>query len=553
MPAVKKRVTTNDPQKLKINFDIPTLNAFIKYMQCDIVPSSAISNLFKLMNGLDIASYNYNYDIQIRLRSILAYTRAVIEKNIKDPDVIMANISSEDSEAGKFLTTELKIERNTLSTADCKSITDAVSEKLQCVFIFKVKDSIIDLLEKVNDTSLVSYYQVIEDLKQKISELNMKLQSTQTTTGLIRTFNFTNDDYARLLNVIVDKAKKPSSILQTGIRQLNAILSPGFQSTRLYTFLGGTGKFKSGTLLNMADNIRKYNPQIIPYENGLRKTICFVTLENTIEETIVRLFDMYSDENENIYNMSYDDVKRILEERGQFKFSTNEGIDIDFFYFQNLEIATSELYNIVNRLRDEGKQTICLILDYLLRIQSVAPNNGEERIRVSYAAKELKSLAQHFEIPVITAMQLNREGNSIIDAAMRDDKQDVARFVGSSSVGIAWNVIEESDWVCMINPEMQKSTGEQFLTFKRLKIRYKKDPFAVDYFNHPFTNKKNIRLAPDIQLEKTLSIMSLASDLETVIEKEFDNETRSRPKVSFGKKSASILQSIPLPSIMDAA
>jgi len=34
-----------------------------------------------------------------------------------------------------------------------------------------------------------------------------------------------------------------------------------------------TGKFKSGLLLNLADQIRRFNPQIQAVENGVRKTI----------------------------------------------------------------------------------------------------------------------------------------------------------------------------------------------------------------------------------------------------------------------------------------
>ena len=109
---------------------------------------------------------------------------------------------------------------------------------------------------------------------------------------------------------------------------------------------------------------------------------------------------------------------------------------------------------------------------------------------------------------------------------MRDSKQDVARFVGSSSIGNAWDIIEDSDWVCLINLELQKSTQQLFLTFKRLKIRGKKVPMSSDYFNHPFSNAKNIRLEPDVNKEYSLSIMSLATDLESI-----EEEDEKKPKL----------------------
>ena len=45
-------------------------------------------------------------------------------------------------------------------------------------------------------------------------------------------------------------------------------------------------------------------------------------------------------------------------------------------------------------------------------------------------------------------------------------------------------------------------------------------PMASDYFNHPFTNAKNIRLEPDVDKEATISIMSLANDLESIEEED---------------------------------
>ena len=165
---------------------------------------------------------------------------------------------------------------------------------------------------------------------------------------------------------------------------------------------------------------------------------------------------------------------------------------------------------------------------------------------MSFVTKELKSIAQFYEIPVITAMQLNREGNNIIDAAMRDNKQDVARFVGSSSIGNAWDIIEDSDWVALINLELQKSTQRLFLTIKRLKIRGKQVPFTVDYFNHPFANAKNIRLESDVDKPEPISIISLANDLESINEesserKAFENlQNRNRER----KSSSSIVASL---------
>jgi len=172
------------------------------------------------------------------------------------------------------------------------------------------------------------------------------------------------------------------------------------------------------------------------------------------------------------------------------------------------------------------------------------PNNGDERTRISYAAKELKSLATFFQIPVITAMQINREGNGIIDAAMREDKQDLARLVGSSQIANCWDVVEESDWMGLLNLEYQSKTNELYLTVKRLKSRGKKDPNSLEYFNHPFADGKEIRLETDVDKPASVSVISLSTDLESVDDKQYDNIVKMRPRISKSNKTNAILEAI---------
>lgn len=534
--------------KVKFNFDVQMLNALIQYTQCEYVARSNLYNLQKLFNYTEPDLYQQEVPIYIRICTLQSILKSMIDLGLTSKDLIRSQLR-QDFEPGVEVVDNLSFDKNRLNISECEYIAKFVSEKLQYIEIYQKKDSLINLLRKIDETAdySVSYYEIITQIKDTVSALMVALQDNTQEQGLLREFAFSTAEAASLLNKMVSKAKQPSAILQTGIRQLNAILSPGFQSGRLYTILGGSGKFKSGTLLNLADQIRRFNPQIIPVENGLRKCVLFITLENSIEETVERLYDMYSGMDADLRNMSTEEVIDTLREEGGLDFRNGGGIDICFRYAGNLEISTADIYGIVTDMNNKGLAPICIVLDYIKRIDSAHNSNGDERVRMSFVAKELKTIAQYYEIPVITAMQLNREGNSIIDSAMRDSKQDVARFVGTSSIGNAWDIIEDSDWVCLINLELQKSTQRLFLTFKRLKIRGKKIPMASDYFNHPFVNAKNIRLEPDVDKESTISIMSLANDLESIDEEE-DNKkntlTNLQQKNREKKSSESILNSL---------
>ena len=435
---------------------------------------------------------------------------------------------------GVSIIDQVGFDKNQLTSTECDSITNAIRIRVQTIAISIKKNELLDTLEKIDASSFSpAYAELVEKVRKQMTELITELQVTDNDQGLLKEFAFSMNDAAALIDRIVKKSKRPASILQTGIRQLNSILSPGFQSGRMYCFLGGSGKFKSGTLLNIAEQIRRFNPQIPAYENGMRKCILFITLENSIEETVERIYDMYCETNGNMRDDDTQQVIDALRKNGGYDFTATSGIDIFMKYAGNLEINTGEIHVYIKELKEKGYMPICIILDYIKRIDSVHNSNGDERIRMSFVAKELKTIAQNYEIPMITAMQLNREGNSIIDAAMRESKQDVARFVGSSSIGNAWDIIEDSDWVCLINPEIQISTGQKFLTFKRLKIRGKSEVSEtggnpVDYFNHPFDIEHGIKLQTDVDKDHCVSVMSLATDLESIEERE--NEFKELPK-----------------------
>ena len=532
MPRVKKRNSTPS-NKIKVKFDVDLLNTLIKYVRCEYVGQTALSQLRKFIKYLDIDSYEYEEAIYPRLKTLDILTKAISEDGIRDDTLLRTHIKEQYS-SGIDIIDQVGFDKNQLSSTECDYVTNAVRVRVQTIAISIKKNKLLDTLEKIDASSFTpSYAELVEDVRKQMTELITELQVTDNDQGLLKEFAFSMDEAAALIDRIVKKAKRPASILKTGIRQLNSILSPGFQSGRMYCFLGGSGKFKSGTLLNIAEQIRRFNPQIPAYENGMRKCILFITLENSIEETVERIYDMYCETNGNMRDDDTQQVIDALRNNGGYDFTATSGIDIFMKYAGNLEINTGEIHVYIKELKEKGYVPICIILDYIKRIDSVHNSNGDERIRMSFVAKELKAIAQYYEIPMITAMQLNREGNSIIDAAMRESKQDVARFVGSSSIGNAWDIIEDSDWVCLINPEIQISTGQKFLTFKRLKIRGKSEVTEsggnpIDYFNHPFDIEHGIKLQTDVDKDHTVSLISLATDLESIEEKE--NEFKELPK-----------------------
>lgn len=541
-----------------MTFEVSTLNTLIRYAMCTTISKSSIVNLNRLVEALDMRAYAYSPDIVARLKLLKYVTEARTTYGMREPEVIKAYILNTYTE-GKDLLAECEpLQADTLNYTECNAITDIVNERLQYIYIYKYKDSIIETLNKFSKGGWTSYYETVNEVKKSLQELLTNLSvASNANVGVLRRLNMCADNYNDLVDTIVRKAKMPSAVLQTGIRQLNAILSPGFQAGRLYLILGLTGRFKSGTLLNIADQICKFNPQIRPVEDGLRKTVLFISNENTIEETYTRLIDMYSGIDDDIVRMTPEEAIQILKDAGHYRFSDNEGITIEFRYYRNMEMSTADIYTIINELADEGFKVIAVILDYIARIASVT-NSQEERFRLANVAKELKGIATYYSIPVITAQQVNREGNGIIDAAMRDDKADLAKFLGTTAVSESYGLIFEADWVALVNLEKRRSDDKWFLTFNRLKIRGKQDPAAVTYFNHPFVEGKRIRLETDVDKDRVLSVVSLATDLESIPQQIEEKKLMTVPSLRGGSSSSvsnagstqSVLDSLGIPGIV---
>ena len=544
--------TREKQSRALITFEVSTLNTLLRYAMCSYVQKSGVANLHRLIDALDLKAYAANKDVQDRLKLIKYVTEARMTYGMKEYDTIRTYVVSTYPDSSDYIS--LLPEMNTLELPEISSVGKIVEERLQYIYLFQTKDELTELLKEFNKGGWSSYKNTIEELRGMLQNLLLNLSSVESNNGLIRKLNMSETNYNDLVEKIVKKMKMPTSVLQTGIRQLNAILSPGFQASRLYLILGLTGRFKSGTLLNIADQICKNNPQIKAVEDGMRKTVLFISNENSIEETYARLFDMYSDVDDDITKHTPEEVIEILKKNGHFNFTDSNGIAIEFRYYANMEMSTGDIYTIINEMAENGYKVIAVVLDYIARVKPVN-NATEERFRLQDVAKELKSLATYYSIPVITAQQVNREGNGIIDAAMRDEKADLAKFLGTTAVSESYGLIYEADWVALVNLEKRRSDEQWFLTFNRLKIRGKQDPSAVTYFNHPFVDAKRIRLATDTDLENSLSVVSLATDLESIDQNDnrlmtFSNTMNNTPinssVISNARHASNILETLDL-------
>lgn len=500
-------------RRIRIRFDRVMLESFIGYLSLDskFITRANYINMQKLFEIIDDTMYESDAEMYDMIQFIRMMMEARLEKSMNNLSVILSYCLRVNNENFKKFSSKIEY-YGKIKESEIKWINRAVVDRLKYAYIVFYRDIIYEDFERIDTGEYTSYEEACEVIREDITHLLAEMRQSDTLNN-IDTFSLDDNVFDTIVTDIVNKLKDKSRRFSTGIRALNNILSPGFMSGRLYMFLARTANFKSGILLSIARWFKAYNYTAKPKRNPEAiPTVLLVTTENSVAETVARLFAMVVP-GENIEELSPEEVIQKLKNEGQMTISSENSFDIIIKYYNDREIDTNDLYGIIEDIENDNREVMGLIVDYIKRIRAAESGHGDERIELKNASNELKSLAQNLDIPVITAMQINRAGNAIVEMAMSQSKEDLAKFVGATNIANCWDLVENSDWVCIINIERHKKTGQYYLTFKRTKIRYADKSEGRTYFNHPFADGDKIRLIDDVMLPKSLSINTLATDI----------------------------------------
>lgn len=545
---VSKRLITNQniiSKPLKISFDITTLDKIICFIYKESVlrTRKTLSNIYKLFLNIDKCMYEDNVELSSRIWIIITSLKQKFESNIDDYEYLKSVCKDDESCTDYICKLIDNISNLKITHEESKYLIKKMDDSLAYGYTTTIKEIIKEIINNIEDDNYKSYKAVNEDLNAIATSI-ININRNTKSLGSDQTFSLQNEQFETVIEDAVQRLKDRNRMLFTGIQRLNTLLAPGYLSKRLYTYLAFPGKGKSTILLKSALDIRKYNKGIKTKDPDKRPAVVFLTLENDIPETIERIYNMSVD-SDDLRNYRPNQVIKKMKDVGELTLTEENNIDIIIKEYKNRELDTNDLYGIINDLSDDGVETICLIVDYLKRIRP-SEKAASEKEELKNITNELKELAKFFDIPVISAQQLNRTGASIIDAALQANKEDVTRLVGRDAIATAWEIIENSDWVCIVNPEVKKDTNELYFIFKMLKRRYRsadenEKMRRLDYFAHPFTPGNEIRLIDDKDLDKSVSLESLSTQFVAMDDKrgKTSSDTRNKEKKEKDKKKKS--------------
>lgn len=475
-------------KKLPVVFDLTSLNLMCQYVLSDNrnIKRGAYINLRNLIDLLDMEKYISDQDKYRRIVFIKKGIEAKLERRLTNPEAIVKYIN------GGFLDDDI-IDIKTfvgMSNQEIDWINETVSNTLSLTFLYEEAPRGIELLTQFMAADSSNISRLGNEIKDWIINLNTLFRQATVQSVTNETFSLNPNILRDKITEIQAQLKSEYRKLTTGMQGLNQMLGGGFENTRCYLFLGVTGVGKSLSLLNIAYQMKKYNKNFRAKDPTKIPCIVYLTMENTIEETVDRLFKMST--GMDIRNCDEDEALRLLTTEGELYLTDDSPIDIIIKYQPNKSVDTGYLYTLTEDLEDEGYEVICMIQDHVKRIRSVT-NNPDVRLELGDVINEMKTFAILKDIPMITVSHLNRDGARVIDSQTSRTKSDLTRLLGKSNIGESFLMLDNVDYGAIINREYD-ADNNQYMIFKCIKKRV---ATMRDYICQPFMQDNDLRLVED--------------------------------------------------------
>lgn len=475
-------------KKLPINFDVSSLDLMCQYTISSNrnIKRGMYINLRNLIEVLDMEKYINDQERYKRVLFIKKGLEGRLERGLDKPQMLVKYIN------GGFVDDNfIDVSNYTeLSNQEIDWINETISNTLSLLFLYEEADRGIDLLTrfKIADSSNIT--RIGMELKDWVSNLNTMFRRVQAQSVINETFSLDPAHLVNMLDSVRTELTNEYRKLYTGMVGFNQLIGGGFENTRCYLFLGITGIGKSLSLMNIATQIKKYNKNFKPKDPTKIPTIVYLTMENTVVESVDRLFSIST--GLDIRNFSTEEAVEILKRDGELYLSDESPINLLIKYQPNRSVDTGYLYTLTEDLEDEGYEVICMIQDHVKRIRA-ASGQTDTRLELGDVINEMKTFAILKDIPIITVSHLNRDAAKIIDTAPTRSNKDIVRLLGKSNVGESMLMLDNVDYSGIIHVEYDQN-GNKFMSFKNIKQRI---GCKRDCIYQPFDINNEIKLVED--------------------------------------------------------
>lgn len=487
---------TNNKLKnsININIDISLLKSILNLVTSSNanIRRMQLINIRNLFQIIDKSQYLSDIEKTRTINHIEKGIECRLNMNLSNTAMIVQYINN-------GLLPEDQLDMNSvheIQNAEITFIDSYVSEALKYSFINDDVDRALDVFTRFKSTTYGSRAAIVDEIEQLVNDMQTKFRRVKAQSTSEMMFSLQNGTYEDVITEVFNKIKDPSRYLYTGMQGFNELLGGAAQSERVYMLFGNTGAGKSMFLLNLALQMKKYNKNYKCKDPTKRPCIVYLTMENSVTETIERLFEIVVNKGEMKNYESPQQIMDLLINEGELYLADESPIDIIIKYQPNKSVDTSYLYQLTEDLEDEGYEVICLIQDHIKRIIS-SERNPDTRLELGAIVNDFKTFATLKDLVLFTNSHLNREGNRIVEEGMRHSKADLIRQLGRANIGESMLMLDNLDGAFIISPEYD-SQGNKHMAVQRIKERYKCTDRVVVFL--PFVSGNNAKLMEDMDL-----------------------------------------------------
>ena len=501
--------------KLNMNFNISTLEIMASYSVSENrnIRRSQLMQMRNLFAMLDENLYIVDHNKNKYFNFIIKALEGRLEKNIKDSDILDKYINggfieddSENSEEQIHIS-QLKV----LSNPEVEWVSSTISESLKYSYINNDMNELYELLVKFRASDYSSRGEIVRLIEDEIVKVNNLFRKAKSEQSHEVTFSLKDGIFEDSMREIHENVTNPSCRLYTGMQGFNELIGGAFETTRVYMLLGLAGAGKSFSLLNIAKQLKTNNKHYRPKDPTKIPVIVYLTMENTVQETVARLFEITT--GQDMRKVDTETAIKMFKKDGEMYIADDNPIDIIVKYVPNRSVDTSYLYTLAEDLEDEGYEMICLIQDHVKRIRSIE-KTPDIRIELGNVINEFKTFAMLKDCVVITNGHLNREAAKSIDDGNRTNKGDLIRMIGRANISESMLMIDNLDVGIVIQQEYDEK-GNKYMGFKRIKERIKCNPnFNIVY--QMFKSPDSLELIEDLDKRVPLHKDTLKGDVNLI-------------------------------------
>ena len=508
--------------KLPIHTDTDTLDIYCEYLLNDsskYINFANLTNLQDYISRMDPKLLMSNEGAMARYEFIRTYLEARIDRGIVNRNMCIRYVK--DNVDAKYMKS---INRYILDSIipdqykkkDIEFVNDLVFAQLNTLFLHAYKTPILKLF---SDLDGGEFGRNIDDCKDAIAlfqSVLSELTKAQRRSKQDNRFNLSDEKHFKaIMAEAFERLLSEAQYWQTGMQGLNDMFGGGVENARTYNFIGATGGFKSGLMLNLWKQIKLYNKGHKHKDPNKRPTILFLSQENNIWETILRIFGIFGT-TENIRKFTPDQIMDILAKGGFTIVNDDQEIDLEFRYYGNMDIGVPDMRGICEELDNQGREVIGIIQDYIERMRPPMMN-VDRRQQLSDISNQMHDLAIDLDIWIITGSQFNREGVATIEDLRSQDKHDIGKKVGSKNVSESFGMLKNFDVNVAIIIEYDAVEERYWLAFRRLKFRGD-DTDRLEYFCQPFVGRNSkIQLMCDVDEAMPVYRKSMLDDIDVEI------------------------------------